>query len=1159
MPCMASTNCNSAVPGVEFRPRRHTLSTSASVPGTGPGGIGQKDLNDFAMLRSRTLLLYGALYSAAWLPQCAAACDPLLTDQRTAFENVLEVRGRESATRRLLLPAPAHVVVLAHESGVDVTLQVKDGARVVAVSDSPIRRSGIQRIVFRTERGADYSVEVVGKDAGAQGEVLVRAVAYTQEPVSSCFALQRLLGEAEIAYARGQSVTRSTGPAGSAGESAYKASAAAYRAAVPQLASADAPALLAQVRHSLAAVLYQGTQEWETAAAEAEIAAQAYAAAEDDYGKARAQALQAAALLETSAAARTRELLAPITAFHERRGELYDQALALNNIGIAYYYDANYDEAVRHYKLALALQQRTGDLVRQAQALSNIALVESELGRASDSVAHFEQILHLVTSAQDPLLYLGMLSSSAIAHWTDGNLDAALRQYNEALSLSRQIQYPFYEAMNLQGIGCIYAAVGDLPLALEFMQRALALRTQSLDRRGRIETLRWMGNVLRRMGRAEEALAADEEALSLASRSIEKASIELQVARDLGALGRREAALSRLNTLLKQRITGDEFIRARALLERGQQHLAGGALDFAAADLRNALRTFRSYEAPEDEFQAWLALARVHRQRGARGDAFAAVETALNIAEQLRLRTTNPQLRASLLQPFRPAFDLKISMLAEDYFAASAADAKRRIALRALQTAEQSRARSLQDFRRLEAAAADSTPQLGERRAALYRELAARRTQLLTILDRFDTEDPAARSIRGDILDLRRTIDQLDAQAAAATGPGRNALHVESLDLRSLPADLGAIAYWLGEDQSFAWTLTTESIVLTNLGTTAGITASASALHSSLRALGAVPAARRLRLAERLGESVWAPLRRHVDGKRTLIFVADQMLHYVPFSALRIEDAGRQRFLVEDHDVAVAPSVTTLLGVPAASGPARARMLLVDDPVYGAQDERAAAALEKSPRQAPEQLALVARGSAGDQPFARLPGTAREASAIAALLGGGVDRLEGFSATRRRFLDSPLESYRYIHIASHAVADAEVPQLSALMLSAVDDRGTRIDNQVFAADFMNVRLNAELVVLSACDTALGKSVAGEGLMGLRYAMLARGARTVASSLWRAPDSATEQLMVRFYSSLLRDRLTPVQAMSSAKRALLSGRFADPAAWGAFELTITTVR
>ena len=203
---------------------------------------------------------------------------------------------------------------------------------------------------------------------------------------------------------------------------------------------------------------------------------------------------------------------------------------------------------------------------------------------------------------------------------------------------------------------------------------------------------------------------------------------------------------------------------------------------------------------------------------------------------------------------------------------------------------------------------------------------------------------------------------------------------------------------------------------------------------------------------------------------------------------------------------------------------------------------------------------LLTRGVAGSVThLPRLPGAAREATAIAALLPADeVDRLDGFAANRQKFLAGDLNRYRLIHVASHAMTDPDIPQASALILSTVDQAGKEIDGRVLAADFLNFRLRAETVVLSGCDTALGKRVDGEGLIGLRYLVLARGAHSVVSSLWPALDQVTAELMVKFYSSLLNQHSSVIAAWSAASRETLAGAYADPGTWGAFMLTLSNV-
>jgi CHAT domain-containing protein len=352
---------------------------------------------------------------------------------------------------------------------------------------------------------------------------------------------------------------------------------------------------------------------------------------------------------------------------------------------------------------------------------------------------------------------------------------------------------------------------------------------------------------------------------------------------------------------------------------------------------------------------------------------------------------------------------------------------------------------------------------------------------------------------------------------------------------------------------------------MSRLAASSDIDAAATMLRLALRSFGSLPKNDRLEAGERLYNLVLGPLETQTAPAHTLIFALDGTLHYVPFATLRHTEAGRKAFLVENHDVAVTPSIQMFLH-PEARRRQSTRpqgMLLVADPVYDPTDPRVeptASSTQSSDFDASGPTLSLVRGSetfAGHLP--RLPGAAREAAAIANLMSlQHIDRLDGFSANRERFLGASLGHYRLIHVASHATTDPEIPQASALILSTVDKQGREIDGRVLAADFMTLRLQADTVVLSACDTGLGKSVAGEGLVGLQYVVLARGARSVVSSLWPALDQVTAELMVKFYSGLLDSHSSVIAAWNAASRATLVGRYADPGSWGAFMLTLSHV-
>ena len=1093
----------------------------------------------------------------------------MLTRYPPIFEASFDVRENERIQRRLLLPADTDVLIVTSEHGRDVRLEVKRDDELIARADSPLSRIGTQRIWFRTLVG-EYSMEIIAREGGAApAQVEIRALAFRDSQSDHCIGLNRRLAAADAQFAAGQMVTLGLALSSTTDAAqAYADSASGYAAAAAELTASGTSMLLAETQHAEAAALYWGVQNWEGACMAADRSMHSYDDIGSPYGAAKAGALLAAALMEMdpsvnaacgtspgfeseSRSDRIRRLLVAAAAFHERRGESYDQAVALNDLGLSLSMHDDYEHAIATFEEALPLYERAGETLRQAQTLQNIALADFELGRLSKALPRYALALDLIQPERDPTLYAAILNNSALASTYAGDHDTALRQLSQALALSRTAQDKWWQANILDNIGQVYHLLGDEDLALEFYGQSLSLADAELNSSGRYSTLLKMATIERERGEVVSAVAHGKEALSLAVSPFGKASASIGLAAGYRASGQLTEAARLLATVLQEnKVATADFNHGKALLERGQLSLATNDAQRAAADFRTALQIFQTLEVPEHELSASLGLARSLQRRGQLDDALKELRHTLQLAEELRVRSANPELRAQLLKTSRPAFDLKIEMLANLY--ATAADPARRrgLAMEALETAEQARARALADFVRLDLTAPGVSSPLMQQRQSAYTELAARRQRLETLLETSRPDDARLGLIRADIATLRQQLNDIDARLAATSiRPATAEVQLTPLrlaiDLQAIPPDAAIVEYWLGRERAFAWTITHEGIALVDLGTTAAITHAAMALHSSLQSIGSVPVAERLRRATNLYQLIVQPL--HLEGKPDLMVAADGALHYVPFAVLRSSADMTDRFLVENHDVTVVPSVRMLFDTKSLQPrQATRRMLLVADPAYGSN---------KVVTQGVEQkVAYAIPDLRGPENLRRLPGTAMEAAAVSGLFQKDqLDTLQGTAATRERFLATDFGRYRFIHIASHAVADAEIPQLSALILSTVDQKGHPTNGRVLAADLLGIRLNAELVVLSGCETALGKRVDGEGLIGLQYIMVARGAHSVMSSLWNVPDIRTAELMSRFYTAVLRNGSIPRTALSSAMRSMIS-EGADPGIWSAFSLT-----
>ncbi len=335
--------------------------------------------------------------------------------------------------------------------------------------------------------------------------------------------------------------------------------------------------------------------------------------------------------------------------------------------------------------------------------------------------------------------------------------------------------------------------------------------------------------------------------------------------------------------------------------------------------------------------------------------------------------------------------------------------------------------------------------------------------------------------------------------------------------------------------------------------------------------------------AATLSSLVLQPVAAELTTKR-LLLVLDGILQYVPFAALPKPVGGNRwsvtgknttrpptinhRPLIAEHEILTLPSASTMAVLRRereGRKPATKTLLVVADPVFSQDHERvtiANAAINVTPLEKQSTQALfrsitevpVSDDTARALP--RLPATNLEADAILALVPRAQRKAAvGFDATLATATSAELQDYRYVHFATHGLLNNAHPELSGLVLSLVNAQGHTQNGFLRAMDVFNLKLNAELLVLSGCQTALGKEVNGEGLIGLSRGFMYAGAQRVVASLWQVNDVATAELMKRFYQGLLgTEKLAPAAALRAAQMQMLATpRWRAPYYWAAFTL------
>lgn len=317
-----------------------------------------------------------------------------------------------------------------------------------------------------------------------------------------------------------------------------------------------------------------------------------------------------------------------------------------------------------------------------------------------------------------------------------------------------------------------------------------------------------------------------------------------------------------------------------------------------------------------------------------------------------------------------------------------------------------------------------------------------------------------------------------------------------------------------------------------------------------------------------LYKAVVEPAASVIAGKRVLV-VADGALNYIPFEALVTNSEGADyaslNYLVKTNEIVYAPSASVIAAIRlSTAGSAGKSLLLVADPVFSADDPRAKGSGAPSTSGETRGLGLgleaavndVTGSTAAGSKLARLSGTRTEAEAISKIAKGGggqADLWIDLNANEDNVRTRDLTGYSYIHVATHGLLDAERPQFTGVVLSLVGNKAN--DGFLRTDEIFNLKLRTPLVMLSACETGLGKEKRGEGVIGLTRAFMYAGAPTVGVSLWSVADKSTAELMTDFYGHLLGATPKPAAtALREAQLAMIAKKnYSAPFYWAPFVL------
>ena len=857
-------------------------------------------------------------------------------------------------------------------------------------------------------------------------------------------------------------------------------------------------------------------------------------------------------------------------AAHQRALEIAQQigdrkweSLNIGNIGTVYLYLSQISQALKQYELALQIDREIRDNTSQGTWLTNIGLCYWHLGNYRKALAYYQQALTVLREIGDKSEEGRTLGAIGLAMWKLGNYSEALEYYDQAISIARKIGDRNGESRWLANMGNIFNDLGRFSVALEYYNRARRLANEIGDKS---QEGVWIGNIgmiYYTIGNYSKALEYYKQSLEIV-RGIGSKINEGIFLGNVGAVYEQSGDLSRALKFYTQalkiaRETKDKNNEGYQLNNLGSLNLKMKRYAQSVIDYRKALEVAQEITDPAIIWEAHAGLGAAYEKTGQYSKSLDEYKLAVKEIESVRNSLQFEEQKSGF-------FENRIQIYAKLIHLLSVLDQKEpagKYASMAFEYAERAKARALLDmiyegkiFHNLSEIPEDvrnkflkNEKELEKKHTDLSNELAKVEPQRdANLIFTLNSEINALQTKKAHLLEkIKRKFPRYHQLTNPKT------LTAEEVQREILDDNQILIEYLVGQQHLFVWALTKSDLKFRALDLTRGELedrlAQISPLFQKEKAAQDIQIDHRWAniQADRLHDLyqilIEAPVGDVIKPGMEVIIVPDGVLHYFPFEILVTELKGNTiHYWVETHPISYAASASLLNPKLEWEGHAGSDFLAFGNPDFGSEQSKGIITWVNSL----VPFKSILRGTR----FEPLPYSELEVEAIAENFS---DRavLTGRQASEARFKKIAPE-YRFIHLATHNITDDRHPMYSKIILAQTGNQ--KEDGYLQTYEVYNLRLNADLVVLSGCNTGLGRLSRGEGIIGMARAFLYAGAPSLVVSLWPVKDESTAELMKLFYRNL-KAGMPKNQALQKTKVELIraKGWKRDPFYWGAFVL------
>lgn len=833
--------------------------------------------------------------------------------------------------------------------------------------------------------------------------------------------------------------------------------------------------------------------------------------------------------------------------FYQQSADSYRQAsdargeaAALLRLGYVYLDQNEYNTAFALLDKAMSKWQEVKDTRGQAQTLRAIGTVLNVANEKQKALDFYQKAEQLIPKDIDFFEQAGLSNGfgSIYEYYGDWQFSTIYRQ--KALDLFKKDKHLFGELATLSSLARLNALSGNDNLALDYFKQAESLAEEINDQFYLPIIQRDLGNFYLSKNNLEKAEETFQKSFLLLQRSKNQRQLSLITAK-LGEIYKRKN-----NGLLARRYFSDSL----KFNQRVQDKFSEAETLFSLASL----------ETSENQI----------------GTALKLTKKSVEITESLYSDVLNIRLKKTYFSSVYDRYELYINLLIKmhEHFPTNGYD------IQALQASEKSRSRSLLETLRLSEAnfTKDADPELAQKEKEIRTLLNLKADQLTELLssnaDKAETEalDNEINSLQNELEDIKGKLKTNSPIYSAIKNPPP--FDIQDFQANVLDDKTLMLEFSFGAEESYLWLVGQNEVNHFTLPKREILESRIQKLLDLLKVReiseNEEPAIYQKRLldaekeydseARVLSNELFGQIADKLAGKR-LIMVPDGKLSYFPVSALPLPNAVDNTPMLETNEIIYEPSAATLQILGKTSRPEKlsAKELLVfADPIFSLDDNRFAAE-NKLPAAENDSLTFLRNNLRSfnltdtKNQLKRLFATEEEAASIVKIIGASNSTIaSGFAANRQRVFEKDVSDYKIIHFATHGLMNDTRPELSGIVLSLFDEKGEAQKGFIRLQDIYSLNLSADLVVLSACQSGIGKDIKGEGLMSLTSGFIQSGTSSVLSSLWKVDDYATAELMKNFYQELSTKNLAPSQALRNAQLKLRQNpNFKSPFYWAAF--------